>query len=280
MKPTFLLALTCTSLSLLVACGSSDEDENGLTGSKGAGGSGGAPILSGSGSAPSGSGSTTGQPSTTDSDGKLTGTIRDFKETFPDMEMFGKEDHSAYHRETGVVGALGALIGAERKPAYVDVPHTMFTSKANFDMWFRDVEGVNKSTPYDLQFVDPDGDGVFTFDNNGADFFPIDGQLWGNESEPQHNFHFTFELHTQFTYEGGEIFTFEGDDDVWVYINDKLVVDLGGVGATATATVNADELGLTLGQIYFLDFFFAERHVTQSNFRIDTSLKLVDVIVK
>lgn len=40
------------------------------------------------------------------------------------------------------------------------------------------------------------------------------------------NFAFTTELHTQFEYKGGEMFTFRGDDDVFVYVNDSLVVDV------------------------------------------------------
>ena len=46
------------------------------------------------------------------------------------------------------------------------------------------------------------------------------------------------------------------------------------------AEVFAAQRGFTVDQVYKLDFFFAERHVTQSNFRIDTSMKLVDTIVK
>src|SRR5262249_60251463 len=95
------------------------------------------------------------------------------------------------------------------------------------------------------------------------------------ESDP-HNFHFTFELHTKFTYKGGEKFTFIGDDDVFTFINGKLVVDLGGVHSAETKNVNLDDLGLEVGQVYPLGFFYAERHVTKSEFEMDTTLKFTD----
>src|SRR5258707_552310 len=46
--------------------------------------------------------------------------------------------------------------------------------------------------------------------------------------------------------------------------------------AQANAAINLDTLGLAAGSLYPLDFFWAERHVTQSNFHIDTSLEVVD----
>jgi fibro-slime domain-containing protein len=100
----------------------------------------------------------------------------------------------------------------------------------------------------------------------------------------QHNFFFTTEIHTKFEYKGGEVFTFIGDDDLWLFINDKLAIDLGGLHPAKTGTVNLDakaaELGITKGQTYHMDIFHAERHTTDSNFRIETTIGcLIPVIL-
>jgi len=66
---------------------------------------------------------------------------------------------------------------------------------------------------------------------------------------------------------------------VFVFINKKRVIDLGGIHSVQTATVKlsdrAAELGLVVGNEYPLDFFQAERHVIESNVRIETTLELV-----
>jgi fibro-slime domain-containing protein len=90
------------------------------------------------------------------------------------------------------------------------------------------------------------------------------------------NYGFTFELHAKFTYKRGtgQNFRFQGDDDVWVYINGRLVIDLGGLHSAENAEVNLDNLDLTDGMTYPLDFFFAERRVVASRLTINTSLEL------
>ena len=112
------------------------------------------------------------------------------------------------------------------------------------------------------------------------DRFWIDFRLPGTKSPNSagfgplrhYNFHFTTEIHTSFQYTGGETFTFTGDDDVWVYINKKLVIDIGGVHGNTSANVKLDDLGLTPGLVYNLDVFHAERRTVGSNFRIDTTI--------
>jgi len=196
-------------------------------------------------------------------------TIRDFHESQSDFELpvVGDVDDR---------GMVESFIGPDRKPVYAGKPITRTTpsGKAGFDVWYNDTPGVNLSTSYDLQLTeDPRTPGNYFFEDRT--FFPIDSQLFGKEGN-FHNFHFTLETHTQFVYRGGEVFKFAGDDDVWVFIADQLVIDLGGLHQLETETVNLDQqrtkLNLVLGQKYPLDLFFAERHTIDSDFIVNTTI--------
>jgi fibro-slime domain-containing protein len=143
--------------------------------------------------------------------------------------------------------------------------------ESEFSQWYRDVPGVNKSSKLSITLEDSDGDGVYRYEN--GEFFPVDGKLLGNEGR-EHNFHFTYEIHSKFTYRGGETFKFTGDDDLFVYINGDLVIDLGGVHVPESKEIKLDDLKLTPNRSYTLDFFFAERHTIWSNFKIETTIGL------
>ncbi len=163
-----------------------------------------------------------------------------------------------------------------------------FTSEANFDQWYRDIPGVNMSKAVTLTLV-RQADGTYVFDDkddpsfasNGG-FFPIDDQLFGNTpSRPQHNYHFTTEIHCSFRYDAstGQVFRFVGDDDVWVFIDGRLVIDLSGTHNAIEQFVDLSRLGLTDGQIYSLDLFHAERQTKGSNFAFQTNLILKDGLI-
>jgi fibro-slime domain-containing protein len=128
----------------------------------------------------------------------------------------------------------------------------------------------NMTIPGSLPFTETaPASGIYAYSNTS--FFPIDGQGFGNQANP-HNYHFTMELHSSFTYVPGQFFNFTGDDDVWVYINGQLVIDLGGVHPAISGAVALNSLGLTAGNNYAFDLFFNERHTTQSTFNAQTSI--------
>ena len=115
---------------------------------------------------------------------------------------------------------------------------------------------------------------------NKAPTLVIDNSFTIKTSDPQRAFDPTASIvdrgiyDTLFTYKGGEYFNFRGDDDVFVFIDHQLVINLGGIHDPELAQVNVDTLGLTLGQTYPLDFFSAERHVVGSNILFETTLNL------
>ncbi len=203
----------------------------------------------------------------------LTGTLRDFKDTHPDFERTPGVDGFAYGLDPDITTDT---LGNNKKPQYKGGSYST-TNQTNFDQWYHNVADINQSTIYSIQLQDDDNDGIYTYYNSA--FFPLDNMSGFDAQGRSHNYHFTYEIHSQFYYRGGETFEFRGDDDVWVYINGKKVIDLGGVHSEKVQTVNldaiADSIGITPGNIYDFDLFFAERHTTESNFKIQTNLDFV-----
>lgn len=93
----------------------------------------------------------------------------------------------------------------------------------------------------------------------------------------ERNQHFCTESHLTFTYNEGQTFSVLGDDDIWVYIDNKLAIDLGGTHLAAPGFVDLNKFvgksgKLVVGESYNLDMFTCDRRTTMSNLTIETNI--------
>ncbi len=214
---------------------------------------------------------------------------RDFNDTHPDFEMDFRGD--VVRREL-----VEPALDSDGKPVFLDsigcqadlqtplacgggTPNqVVINSKASFDQWYRDVPGVNMTFPKQLELEEsPPGSGQYVFDS--MDFFPLapeEGFGITPQNHKNQNFLFTTEIHLKFGYVAGQEFSFRGDDDMWIFINGKLALDLGSMHGPESGVIDFDaqaaSLGITPGNSYTMDIFHAERHTDGSNFHIETNI--------
>ncbi len=104
------------------------------------------------------------------------------------------------------------------------------------------------------------------------------------------DFHYTMQGSANFVYnvDRDQYFDFIGDDDVYLFINDTLVLDVGGAHFPSRGVIYLNDLvekgtlDLVDGNEYTFEFFYMERHFGDANISINTNIELsvpeIDVV--
>jgi fibro-slime domain-containing protein len=217
----------------------------------------------------------------------LTLLLRDFKQ----YDAQDPSTNPAFDNVASEKSVVAEQLGPDLKPVYRSPTNTEPTfGQAYFDQWYRDVPGTNVSVPFPLPIAQ-DEQGFYAYDSQKSGtpdvyqgvarrvFFPIDDggpypTAFGNQGK-NHNFSFTGELHARFVPRAGDTLELRSDDDLYVFVDDALLLDLSGTHVALTKTLSFDDLAVTLGELHALHLFYAERLGATGALTVRSSFELL-----
>lgn len=201
----------------------------------------------------------------------------------------------------GITGLAEKELGLNGVPQFfrhpdknIGCPGCAFHNK-NIDRWF--LHNTEKPVPtqvfmdtMELYYL-----GAGNYQIRYANFYPLTNKSNthvsnGNEKlllakmGSLQNFGFTVHLQRFFEYDTTSAsdanFDFIGDDDLFVYIDRKLVLEIGGIHVPWAGSFNladiGSRLGLKHGKTYPFDFFLAERNPDGSSVKLTTNIKMFE----
>lgn len=144
-----------------------------------------------------------------------------------------------------------------RKTTKNDVPYYEFDSAAKDTIWFSGYGSDTLTMNYGNKATDWVYDAAKTYggSDNGVGFFPFDASMTNGGTTKNNANDYGFGMRTDIEFNVGkdgkingldQVFNFTGDDDLWVYIDGKLVLDLGGAHKKAEGSINFSKKTVTL----------------------------------
>ncbi|QQS08432.1 MAG: hypothetical protein IPK69_10590 [Phycisphaerales bacterium] len=133
------------------------------------------------------------------------------------------------------------------------------TSSNSFSQWFTNVSGQNLAAKHTLKMMLDPATGVYSYST--PDLHPIDDMLYGNMGAA-HNRGFTMVIDAEMDCKacGGQFIEVAGDGDAWLFVDGKLVMDMGTTSGSGSGGQYLEFDRLELGdKTVRVQLFYAQR---------------------